>query len=213
MDTSARGHRSYEKQVTVGCCNFPTAWGDKAANLKKMTDMIETAAEIGVNILAFPELALSGYECDSERGCGKTGMHQRLAETIPGPSTEEIAKLANKHNIYVILGMPERDQVNPDTIYISAAVIGPEGIIGAYRKLNLSPPTAGVTEQLCFTGGAKVIKEIPVFETRYGYIGVTICYDFWLFPEITRIQRLQEHVCYSIALLLGRLPEASRART
>ncbi len=174
-------YAQYEKAMTVACINFETTWGDKGANLKKMKEIVTQAADQGNDMIVFPELALSGYECDDS-----FSMHARNAETIPGPSTEEMAKLAASSNVYVIFGMPERDKSEPGILYISSVVIGPEGILGAYRKIHLSPPPL-FTEAECFTGG----KELPVFETRFGLIGVQICLDFWLYPELTRILALK----------------------
>jgi len=180
----------YEKVVTVACCNFNAAWGEKEKNLAKIEAMSKTAASMGANIIGFPELALSGYECESESGCGDNGMHRATAESVPGPSTQAVAELARQLGIYIIFGMPERDPTDSKKIYIAAAVIGPERILGTYRKLHLAPPPIW-TEANCFVGGAQGMGEIPVFETRYGPIGVSICYDFWMFPEIPRIQMLK----------------------
>lgn len=181
-------YRKYEKVVTVACVNFSTVWGNKAANLAKIKTSIEEAVSIGSNIVAFPELALSGYECSEEcqRDSKPCAMHHKAAETIPGPSTEAVAELAKKYAIYVAFGMPERDKSAPGMRYISAPLIGPEGLIGVYRKLHLgSAPNA--TENICFTPG----NELPIFETRYGPIGILICYDFWRHPELSRILTLK----------------------
>jgi predicted amidohydrolase len=172
-------YQKYEKVVSIGCVNFTTVWGNKQANLDKMKKYISDAAEQGNNFVVFPELALSGYECDE--GC----MHRTNAETVPGPSTEEIAALAKKHNVYVVFGLPEKDKKDPNIHYISSAVVGPEGILGTYRKLHLME--APFTETKCFKPG----NDLPIFETKYGPVGIQICYDFWSFPEITRILALK----------------------
>lgn len=179
----------YEKSVMVAAVNFLGVWGNKADNLEKMKVQIRQAAQIGAKIIAFPELALSGYECGEEaraenRPCS---MHAKTAETIPGPATEEIAKLTKELEVYVIFGMSEKDAKDPNIRYISAPVIGPEGLMGTYRKLHLAPLPI-FTEPLCFKPGP---PELPVFETRYGLIGVQICYDFWLVPELTRLLYLK----------------------
>lgn len=172
----------HEQLATVGCVNFATIWGDKRANLAKIIATIERAADLGVDILAFPELALSGYEC----GPGRCGMHHEIAETIPGPATDEIAALVRRYGMYVTFGMPERDAADPSVHYISCPFIGPEGLIGTYRKLHIAPPPI-FTEQGCFHGGSA----LPVFETRFGPIGVQICADFWVMPELSRILMLK----------------------
>jgi len=175
--------------VSVACINFHPEWGDKAANLAKMKTFTKDAAEQGNNLIVFPELAVSGYECSEDMSAEKKScqMHRDLSETIPGPSTEEMAELAKQLNVYIIFGIPEQDQKNPATRYISTVVIAPEGILGAYRKLHLAP-WPRFTESLCFSPG----DEVPVWKTRYGNIGVLICYDFYFFPELARIMALKE---------------------
>ena len=174
--------------VTVGAVNWKGEWGNKAANLDKMKAKIREAARLGIDILCFPELALTGYECSEEAGSrqGPCTLHREAAETIPGPSTEEIARLARELDIYVILGMPEREARDGPALYISAAVVGPEGILGSYRKLHLATPPTW-TEVYCFRPGT----ELPAFDTRFGPIGVQICADFWKYPEATRLLTLK----------------------
>lgn len=174
-------YRQYEDTVTLGCVNYRSIWNDKAASLAKVKRLVTEAAEQGVNILVFPELSLSGYEANEDNT-----MHREFAETIPGPATEEIAALTKKLDIYVILGMPERDVDDADVCYISCPLLGPDGLIGNYRKLHLGTPPL-FRESLCFTGG----DGVPVFTTRYGPIGIQICADFWVFPELSRILMLK----------------------
>jgi predicted amidohydrolase len=174
--------------VSLACINFHPEWGDKAANLAKIKAFVVDAAKLGNNIIVFPELALSGYECSEDAGAEKKScrMHTELAEAIPGSSTEEMSRLAKKLDVYIIFGMPEQDKKNPAIHYISSVVIAPEGILGAYRKLHLAP-WPRFTESLCFSAG----DEVPVWKTRYGNIGVLICYDFYFFPELARIMALK----------------------
>ena len=103
--------------VSVACVNFHPAWGDKAANLAKMKTFVTDAAKQGNNIIVFPELALSGYECSEDAGGEKKPcrMHTDLAEAIPGPSTNEMSALAKKLDVYVIFGLPEQDKKNSAT--------------------------------------------------------------------------------------------------
>jgi len=179
----------YQDTVSIACVNFHTVWGDKKANLDKIKSFTLEAAGQGNNIIAFPELAMSGYECSDDMNGEKKScrMHRDLAETIPGPSTEQMAELAKALDVYIIFGMPEQDKLHPDVRYISSVVIAPEGIMGAYRKLHL-PPWPRFNESLCFSPG----DQVPVWETRYGVIGVLICYDFYFFPELARIMALKE---------------------
>lgn len=109
-----------------------------------------------------------------------------LAETVPGPSTERLHAAAVELDLYVVLGMSERDRDDPTTLYNAAAVIGPEGILGTYRKVHLGS-LPWVTEGITFTPGTS----LPVFPTRFGPLGVQICYDFWFNPELTRLLALK----------------------
>ena len=181
-------HKEYEKTVTIACVNWSGVWGDKTANLKKIKDKVSEASKVGANIVCFPELALSGYTCGEEiREANKPCfMHTETAETIPGPSTEELSKLARGLDIYIILGMPERDDKDPKIHYNSAAIIGPGGILGKYRKINLAVPP-NWTESICFKAG----RDLPIFETRFGPIGVVLCKDFFQVPELPRILYLK----------------------
>jgi predicted amidohydrolase len=180
---------TYPETVSVACINFHTVWSDKAANLVRMKRFTTEAAKQGNNIIIFPELALSGYECSQDIGAENKScqMHRELAEPIPGPSTTEMAQLAKDLDVYIIFGLPEQDQTNSDRRYISSVVIAPEGILGAYRKIHLAP-SPRFTESLCFCPG----DAVPVWKTRYGNIGVLICYDFYFFPELARIMTLKE---------------------
>lgn len=177
--------KEYPKVVSIACVNFATVWGDKEANLKKIKGFTEQAAGQGNDLVVFPELALTGYECSEDVAEGGCSMHRELAETIPGPSTEEIARIAKETGIYVVFGMPEKSPENPEIRHISAVVIGPEGILGTYRKIHLM--ASPLTETKCFTPG----DSLPVFETRFGTIGVQICYDFWTFPMLSRVLMLK----------------------
>ena len=181
-------HRHHPTLVTVGAVNWKGEWGNKSANLDKIKAKTREASRLGIDILCFPELALTGYECSEDPGSRRVpcSLHAAAAETIPGPSTEEIARLTRELDIYVIVGMPERDATDSETLYVSAAVIGPEGVLGSYRKLHLATPPTW-TEVYCFRPGS----ELPVFDTRFGPIGVQICADFWKYPEATRILTLK----------------------
>jgi predicted amidohydrolase len=98
-----------------------------------------------------------------------------VAEPVPGPSTEYFGTLAKQHNLYIAAGLVERDG---HVIYNVAALIGPDGkLVGKYRKVCL-PRTeimAGVTPG----------TEYPVFDTRFGKVGMMVCYDGF-FPEVAR---------------------------
>ncbi|MFC2165073.1 carbon-nitrogen hydrolase family protein [Acidobacteriota bacterium] len=158
-------------RVTIACVNYHTIWGEKRRNLEKIMGYVTDAAKRGADIILFPELALTGY------AIGDRPMHKDNAEAIPGPSTEAIAELAHKYNVYVIFGLVEKTPDIPNALYNSAAVIGPEGVIGAYRKLM----PFGDEMIWCQKG-----KEPFAFNTPWGLVGVSICYDSYMFPELAR---------------------------
>lgn len=178
----------YEKHVTIGVVNFTSVPGDKAANLEKIEANLREAAAQGIDIVAFPEEALIGMgECGVCRsGAPRCDYHEDLAETVPGPATERVAELAAELDLYVAFGMAERDADDPSVLYNAVAFVGPEGVQGTYRKLHLGS-LPWVTEGVTFEPG----DALPVFETRFGPVGVIICYDFWFNPELTRLLALK----------------------
>lgn len=176
---------AYPKLVTVGSVNFDSVARDKAATLEKLLGVIRDAAHQGCDLVVFPELALNTWgECEE---CASKGRpcewHLDQAELIPGPSTETVARVARELDIHVIFGMEERDPVRPEVLYNSAVLIAPEGVVGAYRKLHLGIPL----ETNRFTPG----DQVPVFQTKLGPIGISICYDFYNNPELSRILALK----------------------
>jgi predicted amidohydrolase len=169
---------AYQDVLTVACANIHQLSSDRAGNLTTFKNLIGEAASKGSNLIIFPEMSLTAAGAPTTGPCNPIGDIHELAETVPGPSTEELVKEARDHNIYVIAGMLEKDKTNPDIIYNTAPVISPEqGLIGAYRKVHLFK-----TEKSYATPG----KELQVFETRYGPIGVLICSDFFCYPETGR---------------------------
>jgi predicted amidohydrolase len=106
-------------------------------------------------------------------GLGK--KYHEVAEPIPGPSTEYFGRLAKKYNLYVVPGLLERDG---HLVYNVAVLIGPDGkIVGKYRKVCLP---RGEVE-----GGIAPGSDYPVFRTRFGKVGMMVCYDGF-FPEVAR---------------------------
>lgn len=148
----------------VGVVNFAPVIRDKAATLDKIEASIVEAAAQGIELLAFPEEALIGAAaCEGCRAAGGAcDEHVELAETVPGPATDRVAKLAEQHDMYVMFGLAERDRVESRRLYNAVAVIGPDGIQGTYRKIHLgSPPW--VTEGITFAPG----DALPVWNTRW----------------------------------------------
>lgn len=106
-------------------------------------------------------------------GIGKTASE--VAENIPGPSTEYFGTLARRFNLYIVAGLFERDQ---HVVYNTAVLLGPDGrIAGKYRKTCL--PRSEIDAGVCAG------NEYPVFQTRFGKLGLMVCYDGF-FPEVAR---------------------------
>ena len=134
-------------------------------------------------MIAFPEGALNTCapcpECaTNHRPCG---WHIEEAETVPGPSTERLARLAAQLGVYVVIGMNEADPHQPSTLYNAAALIGPEGVRGTYRKLHLGHPSETI--------GSRRATDCPCGRPSLGPIGILICYDFWSNPELLAFSR------------------------
>ena len=106
---------------------------------------------------------------------GLNKSYAELAEPVPGPSTEYFAELAKQHQLYIVAGLLERSE---HLVYNVAVLLGPDGqIAGKYRKVCL--PRSEI-EQGCAPG-----SDYPVFETRFGKLGMMVCYDGF-FPEVAR---------------------------
>lgn len=122
------------------------------------------------------------------------------AEAIPGPSTKYFGQLAKQHNLYIVAGLTERDG---HVIYNTAALVGPDGgLVGKYRKVCLP------REEIA--SGITPGTEYPVFDTRFGKVGVMICWDVH-FPEVAR--NLANNGAEVIALpIWGGNPDLAAAR-
>lgn len=145
------------------------------AMLEKHLPMIDQAAKEGVQILGLQEIFNGPYFCPSQ-----DPRWYDAAESIPGPTTELMQEYAKKHEMVMVVPLYERAE--PGVYYNSAAVIDADGTyLGKYRK-NHIPQTSGFWEKYFFKPGN---LGYPIFETRYGKVGVYICYDRH-FPEGAR---------------------------
>jgi len=165
--------------MKISTVNFHAIWGDAESNRKRMLEIAEVAGKEGVDLIVFPEVALTGYDGDDTPG-REDKMHRRLAETVPGPTSNAMAEVCKKYNMYALFGLPERDSVDKTKVFNSAAICGPEGVIGAYRKIHLP-----FFEMEWADRGEKPV----MFDTPWGPVGIGICYDAYAYPEITRYCR------------------------
>lgn len=165
-------------KVKVGLVQMSCV-GDKASNLEKAISSIRIAAENGANIVCLQELFTSLYFCDVE-----DYDQFKLAEPIPGPSTEALAAVAKSCGVVVIASLFEKRA--PGLYHNTTAVLDADGsYLGKYRKMHI-PDDPAYYEKFYFTPGDLGYK---VFKTKFANIGVLICWDQW-YPEASRITAL-----------------------
>lgn len=153
---------------------------DPAKNMEKTIAKLREAAKQGVQVACLPELFLSHYFCQTED-------HDKfaLAEAIPGPSTDTLSKIAAETNMVIVASLFERRSAG--MYHNTTAVIDADGTyLGMYRKMHI-PDDPLYYEKFYFTPGDLGFKN---FDTKYGRIGVLICWDQW-FPEAARLTALQ----------------------
>lgn len=155
------------RKVRLAAVHYqPRAFKTPAEKCRLFAPYIAKAAKQKADLVVLPE-TLTYYA---------TGLsYADCAEPIPGPSTDYFGTLAREHNLYIVAGLIERDA---KLIYNVAVLIGPDGeLVGKYRKICL--PRSEIE------AGVQPGKETPVFDTRFGKVGMMVCYDGF-FPEVAR---------------------------
>ncbi|MDG2133103.1 MAG: nitrilase-related carbon-nitrogen hydrolase [Phycisphaerales bacterium] len=149
----------------------------KAAMIEKHVGLIAEAAERGANVCCLQEIFYGPYFCAEQ-----DPRWYRTAEAVPdGPTIRLMQELAKKHAMVMVV--PVYEEAMTGVYYNTAAVIDETGeYLGKYRKHHIPHCQPGFWEKFYFTPGD---NGYPVFETRYGRIGVYICYDRH-FPEGAR---------------------------
>jgi omega-amidase len=157
------------REITIALAQTAPVLNDNEENLRRMAGFIQRICqEQQTDLIVFPELSLSGYEC----GLNFT----RLAERATGHAVSFMAGKAAEFNVHLIFGMPVKEKVE-SILFNSAVIIGPDGeLLGDYRKLHLRGE-----ERLAFRPGYRM----PVFETEFGGLGVMVGWDL-AFPEVAR---------------------------
>lgn len=156
------------------------ATADATANLNRTLALAERAAKQGAQIICTQELFRSQYFCQSE-----DYENFKLAESIPGPSTAAFQKLARKHKVVIIASLFEKRAAG--VYHNTAAIIDADGsLLGIYRKMHI-PDDPLYYEKFYFTPGDLGFR---AWQTRYGKIGVLICWDQW-YPEGARLTAMQ----------------------
>jgi predicted amidohydrolase len=148
--------------AAVSTHNLP---GEQDAAIRNMETWIQRAAGQGVELALFPELNVSGYVLDP--------IVQRIAEPVPGPSTDRVIQLAGRYQMAIAFGLIERDG---DRLYCTHVLVNGQGILGKQRKVHTP-----VQEQAYWGCG----NEIEVFDIGKAKVGITVCRDSF-FDEMTR---------------------------
>lgn len=157
-------------QIRVAVAQTDPHLGQNAHNLGVVLEAVREAAENGAQLIVFPECAISGYGFDD------LATARLAAEPIPGPTTGALAAICAKLGVYAVVGLLERAG---EAVYNTAVLVGPEGLVGSYRKLHL--PYLGV-DRFATPGD----RPFQVWRTAIGHIGIAICYDL-RFPEALRV--------------------------
>jgi predicted amidohydrolase len=162
----------------------PTDRSEIGERTKRMCEIIEHTV-IGyepffdVRLLVFPEFAHAAPIYDSV-----AALRDKLALPVPNEHTDRYQKTAKKHGCFIQTGtFLEADPDHPDTVFNTTALIGPDGVLSTYRKVN--PWIPWELHASPHDVGAAPAEAFPVADTEIGRIGVAICYD-WLFPETIR---------------------------
>src|SRR6266705_298178 len=167
------------EKLTVGLLQRKCST-DPGANFARTVDAVREAAKRGGQIICLEELFRSQYFCREENA-----ERFDLAEPIPGPTTEALSKLARELSVVIIASIFERRAAG--LYHNTAAVLDADGaLLGLYRKMHI-PDDPLYYEKFYFTPGD---LGFPNFDTRYGRIGVLVCWDQW-YPEGARLSSLR----------------------
>jgi N-carbamoylputrescine amidase len=167
-----------QQQLTVALIQH-TCSVDRESNLEHIKERIETASAQGAQLILLQELHNSRYFCQTE-----DSANFDLAETIPGPTTEQLGAVAKTEKVVLVASVFERRA--PGVHHNTAVVLDSDGsLAGRYRKMHI-PDDPGYQEKFYFTPGDLGFRPI---QTRIGRLGVLICWDQW-YPEAARLMAL-----------------------
>jgi len=191
--------KAAREKVTLGLIQM-SAGEDPSANLGKAVDRVGLAAKKGAQIVCLQELFRSRYFCQSENQ-----RNFKLAEPIPGPTTEALGALACEREIVIVASVFERRSAG--IYHNTAVVIDADGsIAGMYRKMHI-PDDPLYYEKFYFTPGD---LGFPSFQTRYAKVSALVCWDQW-FPEGARLAALSGAQILFYPTAIGWIPHEPRA--
>ncbi|NUP98722.1 MAG: carbon-nitrogen hydrolase family protein, partial [Armatimonadetes bacterium] len=154
------------RTIKVATVCFEPRSGGAEINRVLWAQQVDEAGKLGADLVCLGEgITVVG-----------TGLgYLEVAEPVPGPTVEVLGEMARKHDLYIVAGVYEQEG---RSCYNTALLIGPDGqLVGRYRKTHLpeSEAAAGLTPGTTY----------PVFATRFGLVGMQVCYDNF-FPEVAR---------------------------
>ena len=181
--------------MKVGYFQTHPEFGHVQGNLEQVASRL---GSVECELLVLPEFAFTGYQFVNREEV------LDLSERVPeGPTTEACIELARRHQMHLVVGLPEKAG---GQCYNSAVVVGPSGFLGCYRKTHLF-----YEETLFFSPGDSGFRVWDIGQAR---IGVMICFD-WYYPESARTLALQgaEILCHPSNLVLPHCPDAMVTRS
>ncbi len=181
-------------KLRVGFYQFRPSFGKVERNLNKV---INTLNSIQADIIVLPELAFSGYHF-----ADRSELEKLAENPADSPTLSALTAVCLQKNLFVVTGFAEKDK---NKIYNSALLIGPQGLIHIYRKIQLF-----FREKEVFEPGNIPLQ---VHEVKGIKLGMMICFD-WIFPEIMRSLALQgaDLICHPANLVLSYCQEAMKTR-
>jgi predicted amidohydrolase len=162
----------------------PTTRDEIGARTQRMCDIVAQTIVgyepfFDVRLAVFPEFAHSAPVFES---VGR--LREQLAVPVPNEHTVQYEKVARQHGCYIQSGtFLEVDRDHPDVVFNTTVLVGPNGILSKYRKVNPWIPWELHASPHDVAGYP--LDPFPVVDTEIGRLGVAICYD-WLFPETIR---------------------------
>lgn len=161
------------RQATIALVQSKPILGDIEENLRRMAELVDRICkEQPVDLIVFPELATTGYECGPR--------FTELAEYVPGHTVNYLAKRAGEYHVHIAFGMVLKERVE-SILYDAAVLLGPEGeLVGSYRKVHLKGE-----ERLAFRNGYRFITFDVEFRSGPSRLGLLLDWDL-AFPEAAR---------------------------
>lgn len=159
---SAQSRDNNLQPFKVAAIQFNPILNERDKNIDQLLNVIEQAFKNGAKLVVAPEMSTTGYYYQDREAI------RPFVDTIPGATTKRVAQLTKQYNAYAVFGMAEKDS-RTDLFYNAAALVGPEGYIGKYRKTH-----QWESEEHWAAWGD---LGVPVFTTGIGKIAINICMD------------------------------------